>query len=354
MEIKTLSDLFCSVSQIISALINSMALTLLDYSNLVVPSNLSIHQVTTKDVTGLSTVELTTQGMTGSFKQQKFYSALQLKSIAQEKHGEQYHGPQSLLIDENDKDQDREDLVNCSTLIHGGQEYGAYLAQATQAIQSSRQTGINLAKELVSCRCPNSLKSKLISSSSQENQATGKAFKKESGLKKRPLSDIITDYVDLVSEYIRTGPAVQEQGKIPYFLPAQNPGPLIPSDASVAAFSRIRRYFNDMRYNKNLFLNRTAARIQHFQDYVLKPNDSNWQKLVQFLREEDIMYPYRAPFITEDKEWTDISTHVTRMETEGGIPITDIQKSRIRLLAQIDAVTGGGSIGYTLTLVNFS
>lgn len=87
--------------------------------------------------------------MTGSFKQQKFYSALQIKSIAQEKHGEKYHGPQSLQIDENDKDEDREDLVNCSTLIHGGNSYNTHLGQATYELKGIISTGNNLTKELV-------------------------------------------------------------------------------------------------------------------------------------------------------------------------------------------------------------
>lgn len=154
----------------------------------------------------------------------------------------------------------------------------------------------------------------------------------------------MTDYVEIVSDYIRTKPVV-EQGRTPYFLPAQNPGPLIPSDASVAAFAKIRRFLRDSRHDERLFVNRTTSRIQHFQDYILKPIDSNWQKLVQFLREEYIMGPYRPDLNSQDVDWMDISTYVTEMENEGGKPISTIQQSRIRLLAQIDAITGGSSIG---------
>lgn len=154
MEIIILFLLLCEVNSFVSTtscnfhavLINSL------YRNLVVPSNLSIHQVTAKDVVGIPTVELKTevnskvsftflqkptnvqsflQSIIGGFKQQKFYCAIHLKSLAQEKHGEKYHGPQLLEVDDNDKLQEKSDLVSCCTLLHGGQPYIEHLAYET-------------------------------------------------------------------------------------------------------------------------------------------------------------------------------------------------------------------------------
>lgn len=61
----------------------------------------------------------------GNFKQSKFYSAMHLKALAIQKHGEKYVGPKMLDFDDTTKAQLKEDTVLCATLLQGGVNYHA-------------------------------------------------------------------------------------------------------------------------------------------------------------------------------------------------------------------------------------
>lgn len=106
---------------------------------------------------GLPTVELKTEGMLGNFRMAKFYSAIQLKSIALQKHGSNHTGPQIQDLDVVDKKAFKDDLVMTATLLHGGISYSTNVVRVAQPLGLSKPA-MDLQYEFVSslsCLFPN-------------------------------------------------------------------------------------------------------------------------------------------------------------------------------------------------------
>lgn len=271
--------------------------------------------------------------------------------MAIQKHGDKYIGPRLVEYD------GAEELVYTATLLQGGLNWHFSLDRAVQQCHFPA-VGKTLNLEFVSIISYQRLASCVAVSNNfkrfqQANQAEGKPFKKTSGLSKRPLVSILTDYAALVKKYITTVP-IKDQGDPPYFLPAENRGPLIPSDTSVAAFTRIKELAtrNDVP-EYTMMSPRSEVKIRAMQNYILSPTVENWSivsKIVgndtMLLRNEDIRDKN-----ARKKEWEDLSGCRSRLSAGAiGGRLSKDQTERLALISQIDAILGIDTIN-TATVV---
>lgn len=79
----------------------------------------------------------------------KFYSAIQLKAIALQKHGSNYTGPQIQELEVVDKKVYKDNLVMTATLLHGGTTYNTNVVRIAKPLGLCK-SAMDLQYEFVS------------------------------------------------------------------------------------------------------------------------------------------------------------------------------------------------------------
>ena len=116
-----------------------------------------------------------------------------------------------------------------------------------------------------------------------------KGYPNADQLKKRPIEEILADYVKLIREHKDDFP---DQEGLPVFLPARRPGPVMPSEESIAAFNKLVVGDDQLNeYRELILLTRSPLVIKTLQRYVLSPTDINYQHARDLLDDFRLFVP---------------------------------------------------------------
>lgn len=145
----------------------------------------------------------------------------------------------------------------------------------------------------------------------------------------------MADFVKIVKKHIAANPGDT------FFLPAPQPGPLVPTEDTVLAFGKIRELLSHDFLSKYSFYDpRSPFKMSSLQNYVLNPTDSNWQVVKQIIREEEMEKLNAGLRATIDTNWENMQPVITKLETAIGSQLKGYQISRVSLLAQIECIIG--------------
>ena len=177
----------------------------------------------------------------------------------------------------------------------------------------------------------------------------------------RPLEEILRDYIKLIRKHKDDFTA--HRSGTPQFIPARRPGPIIPSEKSIAAFSTLVEGENMKRYD---FLmqssQRTITAVRTIQRFILHPTEDNLRPAMEILDDCRFSDMNQSPFRSLSMRKTfaaipadpfDASAHLAILEKSKVFKATRIDQqeatsARVELLVQYSKITGRSFATYEL------